>query len=53
MKELKIDSLDELKSVAEAVIESLNGRNVVAFCGAMGAGKTAADAIDKQLSERK
>ena len=40
MKELKIDSLDELKSVAEAVIESLDGRNVVAFCGAMGAGKT-------------
>lgn len=40
MKELKIDSLDELKSVAEAVIESLEGRNVVAFCGAMGAGKT-------------
>ena len=40
MKEFKIDSLDELKSVAEAVIESLDGRNVVAFCGAMGAGKT-------------
>ena len=40
MKELKIDSLDELKSVAEAVIESLDGRNGVAFCGAMGAGKT-------------
>ena len=40
MKEIIIDSLDELKSVAEAVIESLNGRNVVAFCGAMGAGKT-------------
>ena len=40
MKELTIDSLSELKSVAEAVIESLDGRNVVAFCGAMGAGKT-------------
>ena len=40
MKELKISSLDELKSVAEAVIESLDGRNVVAFCGTMGAGKT-------------
>lgn len=40
MKELIIDSLDGLKEVAEAVIESLDGRNVVAFCGAMGAGKT-------------
>ena len=40
MKELTIDSLSELKSVAKAVIESLDGRNVVAFCGAMGAGKT-------------
>lgn len=40
MKELTIDSLEGLQSVAEAVIESLDGRNVVAFCGAMGAGKT-------------
>ena len=40
MKEIVIDSLDELKRVAEAVIESLEGRNVVALCGAMGAGKT-------------
>lgn len=40
MKEITIDSLDDLKSVAKAVIESLDGRNVVAFCGAMGAGKT-------------
>jgi tRNA threonylcarbamoyladenosine biosynthesis protein TsaE len=40
MKEIVIDSLDELKDVAEAVVESLDGRNVVAFCGAMGAGKT-------------
>ena len=40
MKEMKIDSLDGLKEVAKAVIESLDGRNVVAFCGAMGAGKT-------------
>ena len=35
-----MDSLDGLQEVAEAVIESLDGRNVVAFCGAMGAGKT-------------
>ena len=40
MKEITIDSLDGLKEVAEEVIASLNGRNVVAFCGAMGAGKT-------------
>jgi tRNA threonylcarbamoyladenosine biosynthesis protein TsaE len=40
MKEIVIASLDELKDVAEAVIESLEGRNVVALFGAMGAGKT-------------
>ena len=40
MKEIVIDSLDELKDVAEAVVESLEGRNVVALFGAMGAGKT-------------
>ena len=40
MKEIVVDSLDGLKEVAEAVIDSLEGRNVVAFCGAMGAGKT-------------
>jgi tRNA threonylcarbamoyladenosine biosynthesis protein TsaE len=40
MKELVIDSLDALSDVAEAVVESLDGRNVVAFCGTMGAGKT-------------
>ena len=40
MKDIVIASLDELKDVAEAVIESLEGRNVVALFGAMGAGKT-------------
>lgn len=40
MKEILVDSLDGLQEVAEAVINSLDGRNVVAFCGAMGAGKT-------------
>lgn len=40
MKEITIDSLDDLSRVAHLIIESLNGRNVVAFCGAMGAGKT-------------
>lgn len=40
MKEIIADSLDALRDVAEEVVNSLNGRNVVAFCGAMGAGKT-------------
>ena len=40
MKEIVIDSLSELERVAEEVIDSLEGRSVVAFCGAMGAGKT-------------
>ena len=40
MKQIEIDSLEGLKEVAEAVIDALNGRNVVAFCGSMGAGKT-------------
>ena len=29
-----------MEEVAKAVVESLDGRNVVALCGAMGAGKT-------------
>lgn len=40
MKEIVIDSLEDLPKVAEAVIESLDGRSVVAFFGPMGAGKT-------------
>ena len=39
-KILEIDSLDELDKVAAEVIESLNGRTVVAFDAPMGAGKT-------------
>ena len=39
-KILEIDSLDELDKVAEAVIDSLDGRTVVAFDAPMGAGKT-------------
>lgn len=39
-KIIKIDSLDDLDSVAEAVLESLDGRTVVAFDAPMGAGKT-------------
>ena len=40
MKEIIIDSLEGLKEVADEVITSLDGRNIVAFCGPMGAGKT-------------
>ena len=40
MKQITIDSLSELPKVAEAVLESLDGRNVVAFFAPMGAGKT-------------
>lgn len=40
MKEIVIESLEELKDVAGEVINSLNGRNIVAFCAPMGAGKT-------------
>ena len=40
MKEITANSLEDLERVAEEVISSLDGRTVVAFCGAMGAGKT-------------
>lgn len=40
MKQITIDSLSELPKVAELVLESLEGRNVVAFFAPMGAGKT-------------
>lgn len=39
-KILEINSLDELDKVAKAVIDSLEGRTVVAFDAPMGAGKT-------------
>ena len=39
-KIIEIDSLEELEKVAEAVIESLDGRTVVALDAPMGAGKT-------------
>ena len=39
-KILEIDSLDELDKVAAEVIDSLDGRTVVAFDAPMGAGKT-------------
>ena len=37
---LEIESLDELDKVAHTVLESLDGRTVVAFDAPMGAGKT-------------
>ena len=39
-KVIEINSLDELDRVAEAVVESLDGRTVVAFDAPIGAGKT-------------
>lgn len=39
-KIIEIDSLEELDKVAEAVIDLLDGRNVVALDAPMGAGKT-------------
>lgn len=40
MKTMHIDSLEELPEVAEAVIEAIGDRTVIAFRGEMGAGKT-------------
>ncbi len=40
MTTLQIDSLNGLPDVADAVLDSLKGRTVVAFRGEMGAGKT-------------
>lgn len=39
-KSFTIKSLEELKTVADALIESMSEANVFAFFGAMGAGKT-------------
>ncbi len=53
MKTVSIDSLSELPDVADAVVEALDGRTVVAFCGAMGAGKTTLiSAIMERLCSR-
>ena len=40
MNTITINSLSELSKVADLVLESLKGRNVVAFFAPMGAGKT-------------
>ena len=39
-KIIEINSLDELDKVAQSVVDSLEGRTVVAFDAPMGAGKT-------------
>lgn len=40
MTTLRIESLNELPEAAEAVVDALGGRTVIAFRGEMGAGKT-------------
>ena len=40
MKNITIDSLSQLDSVAQTIIDSLGSRRVVLFRGGMGAGKT-------------
>ncbi|MBR5820865.1 MAG: tRNA (adenosine(37)-N6)-threonylcarbamoyltransferase complex ATPase subunit type 1 TsaE [Alistipes sp.] len=40
MKQIHIDSEEQLNEVAEALLSSLGGRTVVALRGEMGAGKT-------------
>ena len=40
MQTLRIDSTDQLDVVAQALVEALDGRSVVALFGPMGAGKT-------------
>jgi tRNA threonylcarbamoyladenosine biosynthesis protein TsaE len=40
MKEINVNGLGDVADAAEEILEALDGRNVVAFFGAMGAGKT-------------
>lgn len=40
MKSIRIDSLSELPDAADALLEALDGRTIVALRGGMGAGKT-------------
>ncbi len=50
MKQIRANSLEDLAHVAQEILASLEGRSVVAFCGAMGAGKTTLiSAIMEQL----
>ncbi len=49
MKTIHINSEDQLREVADALLESLDGRTVVALRGEMGAGKTT---LIRTLAER-
>ena len=50
MKQIRANSLEDLAHVAQEILASLEGWSVVAFCGAMGAGKTTLiSAIMEQL----
>lgn len=40
MREINVNGLGDVADAAEEILEALDGRNVVAFFGAMGAGKT-------------
>ena len=40
MQTITIDSQSELRNVADAILQNLDGRSIVAFYGQMGAGKT-------------
>ena len=40
MKTIKVDGVGDLRDAAEEILESLEGRTIVAFRGEMGAGKT-------------
>ena len=40
MREINVNGLSDLTNAAEEIIGALDGRNVIAFFGAMGAGKT-------------
>ena len=40
MRKIAVDGLGDLDEAAEAILEELRGRKVVAFYGQMGAGKT-------------
>lgn len=49
MRTIHINSEDQLREVADALLESLDGRTVVALRGEMGAGKTT---LIRTLAER-
>lgn len=40
MREINVNGLGDLPETAEEIVGALDGRNVIAFFGAMGAGKT-------------